>query len=523
MLPKKINIFTLSEKEDDAAFINSTLRNAGISAHSIWSKDPEKCLFSLKKNDLHLIFFRTANFSAKDEEWIERFKEIEKNIPIILVHEEISEQTLSACLQMNAHDLVTLDIPDRLLFITMRELSTYLKTLELLKLRKENQTYKSQIQSIQKESDIASLVLSDGIIINSNPVANTLLIGNKEETFDTQTILDFVADSDQLVLKGALQAAKQGKFENEELVLKFHIAGSDDLQRMQCDISEYLFQGETSLKIDLKELATPVSVQHNSFSIDPLSNVYHRKHFLEVAGDALKQKSDNDNGILAMLYIKVDDFKQYQDTYNLLSTDEIVKHMGGALIETSNKGDIYGRFSGNAFVVQSQKGSLRDVESWATHLQNYLSENTVTIENDEIALSCTIGIAEFLNGNDDLVKWVTRAKEANYAAFKNSKGSVHTSQSITETTQTLRLDLEWTPRIKSALMQNRFQLFQFPISSLRQTSKDMIDVYLRMRDEVGDVISPNVFMPVAKRNNLEILLFKLLKKISLTLTLAKYH
>jgi len=51
-------------------------------------------------------------------------------------------------------------------------------------------------------------------------------------------------------------------------------------------------------------------------------------------------------------------------------------------------------------------------------------------------------------------------------------------------------------------MQNRFQLYQFPISSLHGNSHEMLDVFLRMKDEVGDLVMPSVFLPVAERNNL---------------------
>ena len=71
MIPDKITISIISPYENDAVYINSTLRNAGITVHSIWSKSPFDCLQALKAKKLHLIFMRTKNFSAADEKIID--------------------------------------------------------------------------------------------------------------------------------------------------------------------------------------------------------------------------------------------------------------------------------------------------------------------------------------------------------------------------------------------------------------------------------------------------------------------
>ena len=190
MIPDKITISIISPYENDAVYINSTLRNAGITVHSIWSKSPFDCLQALKAKKLHLIFMRTKNFSAADEKIIDQIKAIQKYIPVILIHDEVNQKTLTITLQMGAHDLVSIDYPDRLTILTCRELGSFLKARELNKLRGEVSTYQEQLETLKSEATSPALLLIDGIIVEANPAAEELLCKTENDDLVSSPILD---------------------------------------------------------------------------------------------------------------------------------------------------------------------------------------------------------------------------------------------------------------------------------------------------------------------------------------------
>jgi EAL domain-containing protein (putative c-di-GMP-specific phosphodiesterase class I) len=61
------------------------------------------------------------------------------------------------------------------------------------------------------------------------------------------------------------------------------------------------------------------------------------------------------------------------------------------------------------------------------------------------------------------------------------------------------VDAAWLPRIRSALMQNRFRLVHQPIASLTEEVQGMFDTLVRMIDEAGNVVLPSEFIPPAER------------------------
>ena len=83
--------------------------------------------------------------------------------------------------------------------------------------------------------------------------------------------------------------------------------------------------------------------------IDPLTNIYNYRHFLERLDheiDRLKRYS----GSLCLLMIDVDDFKSYNDTYGHLEGDQLLREISKTLSHTLRKSDIVCRYAGDEFV-----------------------------------------------------------------------------------------------------------------------------------------------------------------------------
>lgn len=500
MLPEKITISIISASEDDSVYINSTLRNAGITVQSVWSKNHKDCISLLEKGNLHLIFMRTKNFSAQDEAIIDEIKAIEKHIPVILIHDEVNQKTLTITLQMGAHDLISMDFSDRLTILTCRELGSYLKAKELYKLRSEINNYSEQLQTLKEESTLPAIILIDGIIVETNAIANTLLNTDKTSSLFTSPILDFIHSDDQILLRGALRAATNGNFSADEIVIRVHSAKQGDL-KMSCLLESYVHEGETAIRLCLREIQKAKLVNGSAMQLDPLTNIFHRKQFIQSAQETLQNRIDS--GVRSLVYIKVDSFKLLQEELGILQVDCVLEHAANALVETATKGDVYGRFGSNVFTILCHKGSQDDVKSWAEHFQDYLHKNPCEIDGTDYPLTCSIGISDWQEDNDDFADALQRAKTSSNDARISGTGNIKVNQHFQEITQQSNdFDKEWVTKLKKALVQNRFQLYQFPISSLRMTSRNMIDVYLRMKGDDDELILPNVFMPTAERNNL---------------------
>jgi len=96
-------------------------------------------------------------------------------------------------------------------------------------------------------------------------------------------------------------------------------------------------------------------------NIDPLTNIYNYRHFLERLDhecNRLKRYS----GSLSLMMIDVDDFKSYNDTYGHLEGDMLLKKISNILTKTLRNVDIVCRYAGDEFVVILPECKISDAE-----------------------------------------------------------------------------------------------------------------------------------------------------------------
>ena len=160
------------------------------------------------------------------------------------------------------------------------------------------------------------------------------------------------------------------------------------------------------------------------------------------------------------------------------------------------------RFEGTVIMTLLERGNERDAEAWAQQLVNYISDFKFEIGDQEIGLTCTIGICAVSGAVENLDELVTGAATAHAKAKSDGGNVVSLRESQEEDTKLKRHDALWVKRIKSALADNRFRLAQLPIAGLRSNSTSMYDMLVRMEDEQGDSVLPSEFLPAAERNNL---------------------
>jgi EAL domain-containing protein (putative c-di-GMP-specific phosphodiesterase class I) len=161
--------------------------------------------------------------------------------------------------------------------------------------------------------------------------------------------------------------------------------------------------------------------------------------------------------------------------------------------------DLYGRFGGTIFAALLERGTMTDIESWGERLRKAVASQVFEVERRSTTLTCTLGIAE-ISGESIAVADILTAAEKACRSGRDAGGNKVQLCDATSATQKIRIaDAMWVPRIRSALMQNRFRLLHQPIASLQEDIEGMVDTLVRMVDEAGHMVLPKDFVPAAER------------------------
>jgi diguanylate cyclase (GGDEF)-like protein/PAS domain S-box-containing protein len=204
----------------------------------------------------------------------------------------------------------------------------------------------------------------------------------------------------------------------------------------------------------------------------------------------------------AALLIDVDLFKNVNDTLGHSAGDQLIGKVADALRERLRDGEVIARLGGDEFAVLVPDGGPEDAEATAGELLDAIRSVRISSPSGRLRnVSASIGVAPFdsrrLTGEDVLVN----ADLAMYEAKEAGRDQVACHVTSKEAGR-LATRLSWTDVIRDALDEERLVLQAQPIMEVASGEIHQYEMLLRMRDPLGELISPASFLPVAERYDL---------------------
>lgn len=116
---------------------------------------------------------------------------------------------------------------------------------------------------------------------------------------------------------------------------------------------------------------------------------------------------------LSIIFIDIDDFKEYNTKYGHIKADKILKSLG-QLLQNDKRGtdETFRLFKGDEYVVIAKNTSLSDAIKAADRKRKMIAENTFLIDEISIDLRVSCGVTEFKKGEDNIDTFLNRASKA---------------------------------------------------------------------------------------------------------------
>lgn len=229
---------------------------------------------------------------------------------------------------------------------------------------------------------------------------------------------------------------------------------------------------------------------------DPLTNLFNRRRFHEELKHWLAQ-SKRCHLMGALLFLDLDNFKYYNDTYGHLKGDEILITLAGILKRNIRETDTIARLSGDEFAIILPFTEPEEAQSISNHILEIVRKNLSLNQRKSFFLTVSIGAVLFPEYGSDMETLLSYADTAMYKAKQQGRNQVcffsNADKAQMESQQS------WDARIRDALAQNTFMLYLQPIIDIRKNTLYGYEVLLRMIGEKGGYILPKDFFPIAER------------------------
>lgn len=232
---------------------------------------------------------------------------------------------------------------------------------------------------------------------------------------------------------------------------------------------------------------------------DPLTNLANRgmlheqiRHAIEMARRQQKE--------LAVLFVDLDHFKKINDSLGHHVGDRVLRSIAKRVVRCVRAADTVARLGGDEFTVLLEEiENLETVITIAERIIAAVSE-TLVLGEQEINLSCSIGISHFPRDGDSVERLLQNADAAMYRAKKLGRNRY---QFFTEDLHQMALHrLERENELRKALQNNEFRLVYQPQTDVHTGEIIGVEALVRWQHPGGELLSPKEFVSLAEETGL---------------------
>lgn len=155
---------------------------------------------------------------------------------------------------------------------------------------------------------------------------------------------------------------------------------------------------------------------------DDLTGVYNRRALI-VAMEEAKRWADAASEPLSLCVIDLDRFKRYNDEFDHLTGDEVLRTFAQAVQGGLRATDVFGRYGGEEFVQLLRHSTVTGAMADAERLRERISRLDIPNTRSAGRLTVSIGVAQYKPG-ESIIETFARADEALYRAKQRGRNRV---------------------------------------------------------------------------------------------------
>ena len=232
---------------------------------------------------------------------------------------------------------------------------------------------------------------------------------------------------------------------------------------------------------------------------DSLSGLVNRRRFTT----ELEQQiafSDRYGGQGAVMIIDIDHFKRVNDSLGHHAGDNLIRHISALLAERVRTTDLVARLAGDEFAVLAPQVTREGARALAEDITGVLRDRAGH-ETGVGEITASVGIAMF-GGDADSEEALVAADQAMYHAKEEGRDRIAVFTQVDDSVSRRERGQTSAARIREALQNDEFTLFQQPILDLGSRGVARRELLLRMRGNDGEPIPARLFIETAEQTGM---------------------
>lgn len=237
----------------------------------------------------------------------------------------------------------------------------------------------------------------------------------------------------------------------------------------------------------------------HSLTHDHTTGLLNRSSFIKSLDEHIKIANDN-NKIGAIFYIDIDYFKLINEVHGEILGDVALLNVATRLKKSFREASLTSRLSGDSFAI-----AFSDIGDFSNaHLigKNILEKikTPFLIENIELQLKCSIGLASFSSETISSTELIKRAETAMHAAKALGRNNLQSFDHRLSHDRSKQLNMQ--NHLNNAIKNKEFTMHYQPQFDMKTNKLIGVESLMRWSNEELGSVSPAVFIPILESSGL---------------------
>ncbi len=315
---------------------------------------------------------------------------------------------------------------------------------------------------------------------------------------DMSRILDEMREMDILPLRDALFLEKSGE---SEKVVECKLRDGNRWYSFRVNIN-YDDMGNAVDKLVVVENITKLRGQRDELiymaHYDSMTGLYNRNYFVSLLSSFL-HRAKVENSIVSVLVIDIDDFKKINDGMGIMTGDELIQIFGSFLKEFEDENTMVCHLNNDVYCMAIYNPvNMRSVDNIYKAMHDRTKKPFILSDGRSVNVTVSVGVAEYPEGADTPLELINCAEIVMYRCKANGKNCIQyfDAPMLSEFLN----NIEMENKLKEAVFNSNFLLYYQPQFFTGTKRLRGVEALIRWRDEKGEMISPNAFIPIAEKN-----------------------
>jgi len=491
-----LHLLLLTHSQNDAEGLVSLLRNSGRAtrAHMISSLDDFSAQIQEKNWDLVL-----AEPDAQDvspNELLKQIKRLDKDLPVIMLAEDVDPMILESYLKQGACDVVPADESNLLSMVISRELANLNNRRSLRTTQVKLRDAEKRCQALLESSKDAVTYIHDGMHIYANQAYLDLFGYENVDDLEGMPVMDMVSSQDQDNLKKSLKSFLMA---GGNVDLKYNGLKTDDTEfpiTMSLSSANYADESCTQIVIRAKSDSSDLEAKLKEISSrDLLTGLYNKPYFMSSLESAV-DRAVLKGSFSAAMYINIDRFGKVKSQVGINNADSVLCSVAEYLKSEMLEGDTLARVGEDIFAWLRPNINAEQALVMAEKCRDKIEHLVIDASSQTVTITASIGISlvnDSCSDPSDILQRAHQAADLVRHDDGHEKGNgVHLY--IAEEVAPDNSEEGIEQQVISALKTSSFNLLFQPLINLKGDEQEHYETLLRLPQSDGEELSAGDFL-----------------------------